>query len=365
MKNLNIEKKLLIIDFIYLLSCLVISLFLYIINIKFRRWLVILLSFVFFLILTISVILSIFKEYKSKKLTILKLIIYILLVILFQFILNNIKSLTLKDYPIEIEDKKYIAIFYKTDYIDAKYYEKIGPFFMGAKEKIVGEFGKAKSLGEDFNPYKKDNESPYYVKYTFYDELGKVIKTKSVKYKKDGTIDSHEDQTPNKEPSSNKSDMFLYPEDMKVLYEKKFGDIIYRFAHADYILGQRQIVVVLKSTDNGENFKIISNDITVSNEAEFIFLNENNAFVISTGYLDVQNNYSGLYVSTDGGKTLESAEFNYKADIISYIHIEGFPYYEDNILKLKCSIYKDEDTIFISKDNGLTWNLDKNYIKNN
>lgn len=365
MNNLNIEKRLLIIDFFYFISCLLISLFLYIINIKLRRWLVILLSFIFFLILTTSIMLSFYKEFKNKKMTILKLIIYILLIILFQFILNNIKSLIVKDYSIEIEDKKYVAILYKSDYIDAKYYEKFGPFFMGTKEKIFGEFGKAKNLAEDFNPYIKDNEISYYVKYTFYDELGKVIKTKSVNHKKDGTIDFREDQVSNKETSSNKSNMFLYPEDMKVLYEKKFGDIIYRFAHADYILGQRQIVVVLKSTDNGENFKIISNDITVSNEAEFIFLNENNAFVISTGYLDVQNNYSGLYVSTDGGKTLESAEFNYKADMISYIHIEGFPYYEDNILKLKCSIYKDEDTIFISKDNGLTWNLDKNYIKNN
>lgn len=61
--------------------------------------------------------------------------------------------------------------------------------------------------------------------------------------------------------------------------------------------------------------------------------------------------YGKLLVTQDGGKTFTISQVNY----------------ENNVLKLKCSVYEsileggyvDKELLFISKDKGLTWNLEK------
>ena len=59
----------------------------------------------------------------------------------------------------------------------------------------------------------------------------------------------------------------------------------------------------------------------------------------------------------------------YTNENVDYISLESMPYYENNVLKIKCSVYqvnsnKDEyenkDLTFISNDNGLNWNLENN-----
>ena len=75
-----------------------------------------------------------------------------------------------------------------------------------------------------------------------------------------------------------------------------------------------------------------------------------------------------MYVTKDGGKTFLLSEINYDNPNIEILTIEDVPYYEDNDLKLHCSIYQvkqdnsgyeDKDLYFISKDDGVTWNLEK------
>ena len=90
-------------------------------------------------------------------------------------------------------------------------------------------------------------------------------------------------------------------------------------------------------------------------------------FAISKSDLTKSNNYIGLKVTQDWGKTFTDGIINYDNPNIEVLTIEDVPYYEDNLLRLKCSIYQIKedksayeniDLIFVSVDDGLTWNLE-------
>ena len=107
----------------------------------------------------------------------------------------------------------------------------------------------------------------------------------------------------------------------------------------------------------------------VSNEAKFVFLNENLGFAIPTGKIYLDNSKPGLYVTNDSGKTFSASNFKYENKNVEYISIEDVPYYDENTLKIKCSVYQpslnkgeyeSKELIFISNDSGLTWNLESN-----
>ncbi len=160
-----------------------------------------------------------------------------------------------------------------------------------------------------------------------------------------------------------------YPlEDKNTLYYKEFDSNILRFEKIDSALGQNQIVIVQRSTNNGKDFKDVTNEgITVSNKALFTFINEKQGFAIDkSNNMKANDKYYGLYVTNDGGKTFEISEINYHNPNIEVLTIESTPYIENNHLILKCSIYQinqdntgyeDVELYFISEDNGLTWNL--------
>lgn len=158
-------------------------------------------------------------------------------------------------------------------------------------------------------------------------------------------------------------------DDEDILYSQQFGNVILKFKRYDYALGQNWIVGVLKSTDNGNSYVAVTDEaITVSYEARFRFLNESLGFVISTGYVSRSNEFLGLLVTQDGGKTFLNAKFNYDNEEVDLITILDFPSYEGDTLKLPCSIYtvkedksgyEDVEILFYSFDNGLTWNYEK------
>lgn len=160
-----------------------------------------------------------------------------------------------------------------------------------------------------------------------------------------------------------------YPDDENTLYTIEFGNTKLRFERYDYSLGQNQIVVVEKSTDKGKNYeKLTIEPIIVSMEPKFMFLNENLGFAITKSNLTKNNNYIGIKVTQDGGKTFIDGIINYDNPNIEILTIEGVPYIENDLLKLPCSIYQmkedksDYENIeltFISVDNGLTWNLEQ------
>jgi hypothetical protein len=152
------------------------------------------------------------------------------------------------------------------------------------------------------------------------------------------------------------------------LYYIKFDNTILRFQYLDSVIGQNQIVGVEKSIDDGKTFeRITTNQVIVSLEPKFVFLNENMGFAVKKpNNIKDNGKYFALYVTTDGGKTFNNSIINYDNPDVSLLTIEDVPYYENNLLKLHCSIYvineekqgyENKDLYFISNDNGLTWNL--------
>lgn len=156
-------------------------------------------------------------------------------------------------------------------------------------------------------------------------------------------------------------------EDENTLYYIKINNEILRFERYDYSLGQNQVVGVQKSVNKGKTFENLTEEnIIVSMEPKFIFLNEKLGFAISKPNLTKSNNYLGLKVTRDGGKTFIDGKINYDNPNIEILTVEDVPYYDNNELKLKCSIYQVNDDytgyenvelIFVSLDDGLTWNL--------
>ena len=156
--------------------------------------------------------------------------------------------------------------------------------------------------------------------------------------------------------------------DENTLYSTEFGNIKLRVERYDYSLGQNQLVGVEKSINNGKTYdKLTKELITVSMEPKFVFLSENLGFAISKPKLTKNNNYLGIKVTQDGGISFIDSKVNYINPEVENLAIEDVPYLENSILKLPCSIYqvKEDKTgyetktiIFISVDNGLTWNLE-------
>lgn len=145
-----------------------------------------------------------------------------------------------------------------------------------------------------------------------------------------------------------------------IVYTKKFDKEILQVIRYDYSLGQRMIIGVEKSNNNGKSFEKVTEEIVeVSLDAKFEFLNENLGFIIDTGYLDRNKNFKGLLVTNDGGITFKQAEITYDNENVDLISIEKIPYYENGKLKLECSVYitdHNESLIYYSSDNGNTWN---------
>ena len=160
-----------------------------------------------------------------------------------------------------------------------------------------------------------------------------------------------------------------YPDDENTLYSIKFDNIKLRFERYDYVLGQNQLVGVQKSTNYGKDYEDVSKEgITVSMEPKFVFFNEKFGFAVKKpNNIKENGKYYGMYVTKDGGKTFKLSEINYDKSGIEILTIEDVPYYENDILKLHCSIYQiksdgsgyeDVDLYFITKDEGETWELD-------
>ncbi len=159
-----------------------------------------------------------------------------------------------------------------------------------------------------------------------------------------------------------------YLDDENTLYSVRFGNTKLKFERYDYSLGQNQIVGVEKSIDKGKTYTIVTSEpITVSMMPKFIFLTEKLGFAISKSNLTKSNEYLGLKVTQDGGKTFADGIINYDNPDIDTLTVKEVPYYDNDILKLSCSIYQineaqngyeDIDITFVSLDNGLTWNLE-------
>ncbi len=360
-------------DLLFVGINILINFILYLMDMRFMLWVIILII----LISVIGFIVGIFQQIyissdNKKKVAIFSLLGTIPIILLISLVMPIISFFTLFSYRPEhittLDNKKYVAVVSSFLHVDVDYYDYYGFFLMGTKVKVHGDFGKG-----GFDPFTNPNAADS-VEYTYYDKKGKIKSKRSETFIKDKNgkiIDKNNYNLDiDRSGSIDDSDNYLLPENEEVLYEEQFGKIILRFSKVDNVLGQNMLVHVLRSKDNGKDYYVVSDDvIQVSNEAKFVFLNENLGFAISNGKIYLDNSKTGLYVTRDSGKTFTSSIFKYTNENVDYISVEEVPYYENNVLKIKCSVYQinsnkdgyeNKELIFISIDDGLTWSLKNN-----
>lgn len=369
----KIKRNILIYDLIFVIINILINFILYLMNVRFRLWAIILIILISIIGFVVGIFQQIYLSSDNKNRTIiLSLLGTIPIIILILISLPIVSFIAIFSYKPEhttiLDNKKYVAVVSSFLNVDVDYYDYYGFLLMGTKVKVHGYFGKG-----GYDPFTNPNVSDG-VEYTYYDDNGKVKskRTETFVKDKDGKVIDKNNYNIDidKNNNFNDSDNYVLPENEEILYERKFNKTILRFGKVDNVLGQNMLVHVLRSKDNGKNFYVVSDDvIQVSNEARFVFLNENLGFAISTGKIYLDNSKVGLYTTNDSGKTFISAKFNYTNNNAEYISIEEVPYYDNNILKIKCSVYQvnsnkdgyeDKELVFISNDNGLNWNLENN-----
>ena len=369
----KIKKNILICDLIFVGFNILINFILYLVNIRFRLWVIIVILLISIIGFIVGIIQQIYLSSNNKKkaiiFSIIGIIPIIILILLFMPIVGFIAIFNYKPEHITVLDnKKYVAVVTSFLNVDVDYYDYYGIFLMGTKVLVHGDFGEG-----GYDPF--DNPTtPTGVEYTYYDNNGKVKSKRIETYikDKDGNIIDKNSYNIDNNDSNNFNDNHYYvlPEKEEVLYEKKFNKTILRFSKVDSTLGQNMLVHVIRSKDNGKNYYVISDEvIQVSNEAKFVFLNDKLGFAVSNDKIYLNNNRTSLYVTNDSGKTFTASNFNYKNYNVDFISIEDVPYYENNILKIKCSVYQANskvggyeniELIFISSDDGHTWNLESN-----
>lgn len=369
-RRLNqIKENILIYDFIFIGVNLILSFILYLMNIRFRTWMIIVISFVSVVGFVVGILQQIYKSTESKKVIItISILSFIfmatLIFVSFPFIKIGLLFSYRPEHTVVLDGKKYVAVVRSFLHVDVDYYDYYGPLLMGTKVRVHGDFGEG-----DFDPFEHPNSADQ-VEYTYYDNDGKIrAKRMEIFIKdKDGKIIDRIKNDISGDDKFNENENYILPEDGEVLYEKKFDQTILRLSKIDNVSGQNMLVHVIKSKDDGESFYVVSEDpIQVSNEAKFVFLSKTLGFAVSTGNIDLNNNNQGLRVTNDGGKTFTSANVEYENPDVNYITIEKIPYYEKDSLKMKCSVYQlnsnrdgyeDKEITFISNDNGLHWQLE-------
>ena len=369
-RRLNqIKENILIYDFIFIGVNLILSFILYLMNIRFRTWMIIVISFVSVVGFVVGILQQIYKSTESKKVIItISILSFIfmatLIFVSFPFIKIGLLFSYRPEHTVVLDGKKYVAVVRSFLHVDVDYYDYYGPLLMGTKVRVHGDFGEG-----DFDPFEHPNSADQ-VEYTYYDKDGKIrAKRMEIFIKdKDGKIIDRIKNDISGDDKFNENENYILPEDGEVLYEKKFDQTILRFSKIDNVSGQNMLVHVIKSKDDGESFYVVSEDpIQVSNEAKFVFLSKTLGFAVSTENIDLNNNNQGLMVTNDGGKTFTSANVEYENPDVDYITIEKIPYYEKDSLKMKCSVYQlnsnrdgyeDKEITFISNDNGLHWQLE-------
>lgn len=205
------------------------------------------------------------------------------------------------------------------------------------------------------------------LKYNFFSNLKDNVKN----MKKNNNIASNIIDTNNEKIANTIYEDSNVKED-DILYEKKFDENnIIRIIYKGAILGQKSIIEIKKSNDNGKTWinQLETSDgyMQVHNNSKFVFIDNNIGFINDSGLAGTNNEYSALLITVDGGKNfVESNIINPEFIQEENLIIKDVPYMEDNLLKLK--IYtinynknpRETYYQFYSQDNGLSWNCNEN-----
>lgn len=331
MKVINkIKDKLLIYSLIYLCLFVIFWFILNALNYEYLQWFKIFSVLLIIIGIMIGTVITIRNSKYEEKDKFLLYCVYLAIELIISFIVILIIS-----FPLLYQTEKIV----KKDgilYIEEKYSFLLSNYINYYKFSNIIFRTKKVSIYKSYNNSLSDDE---YLKTTYYDDEGKVIKEET---KEDVSIDNLETS----------------PDDLEVLYTKKIDqNISFRILRVDYILNGRSLVYVEKSSDGGKTFvnnlETTDKFLTVNNEASYKFLNEFIGF-INNNNSTLEN--KGLIVTRDGGETFEDVIF--KIDEVDYLYLDGMPYFEDNNLKLNGKLYlsnNPENITLISYDNGLSW----------
>lgn len=325
-------------------------------NIRFRQW-VYYCEALLTIIGMLAGIIQILKT-KSKKIKIVSSIIgtFIIIVVTFywQIILLILAFSYSPEHIITKNGKKYVAYVNAFLHVNVSYYEYINPFLVGNKERIYEDYGKG---GYDPFDGKHDDRKPE--RYYYYDNNGNVIKTNVRDNSKNSAI---LENTNEKDIIENSTEKSSSNKNSKILYKKEFDDkTAIRVVVKDYILAQRSIIGIEKTTDGGntwtEQIERLDDFIQIHNGSKFVFIDENVGFINDLGLAGTNGDNRSLLVTTNGGKKF--TESIIKLDNLENdLYIEDIPYKENDILKLKAYVIEKSEKKyynFYSVDNGLTW----------
>ena len=331
------RQNILVIDIIFIVIFIFFVFLFQLFNIRFRTWFLIVLIVISILGFVVGLIQQFWKVVTNKKLFVLVSFLIILFLGLVSIPLFQLLSLGIffsyrPEHSVVLDDKHYVAVVSAFLNVDVNYYDDYGPFLMGTKIRVYGDFG-AGSYDPFLAPY------PYSsVTYTYFNPDGTVESQKSVQ--------------------------------IEVLYERSFENVVLRFAKVDNSLPRNMSVNVLRSTDGGKNFYFFSDEtISVSIDgAKFEFVNEQLGFAAVNGKIYLSPDKTSMYVTNDSGKTFSIATFEYTNPNVEYLTIDKMPYYEGNTLKFECSVYdlnsnrdgyEIRNIIFVSEDLGNTWKVEE------
>ena len=210
-------------------------------------------------------------------------------------------------YSVEVEGKDYIAYVEGFRRASVDYYEDINFFFRG--NNVV--------ISESYNvmdPFKdrgrSDYEKPEPQRRRVFDEDGNLIESWPPEESENEAKSSvQKEQAEMEQDGQTENDGGCN----EVLYEEKFSSsVIIRVVDRGHALGGKMIITVEKSTDGGKSWirQIESNNgcMSVNNEAEFIFFDENTGYINEVSWQDGQ--LYTVQVTYDGGRTFQPAENN-------------------------------------------------------
>lgn len=216
----------------------------------------------------------------------------------------------------------------------------------------------------------EQEDDMHILKYNFFSNLIEKNKNKTKNdYIVSNNIEKNSENTDNIEYKDNSYDNI---KENDILYQKNFDENnIIRVVYKGAILGQRYVIQIEKSNDNGNTWinqlEMYDGYMQVHNNSKFIFIDNNIGFINDPGLVGTNNEYNKLLVTIDGGRNFIEANIIHPEFITEEnLLISDVPYIENNLLKLKIyTINYNKNPIeayyqFYSQDNGLTWN----YLEN-
>lgn len=216
----------------------------------------------------------------------------------------------------------------------------------------------------------EQEDDMHILKYNFFSNLIEKNKNKTKNdYIVSNNIEKNSENTDNIEHKDNNYDNI---KENDILYQKNFDENnIIRVVYKGAILGQRYVIQIEKSNDNGNTWinqlEMYDGYMQVHNNSKFIFIDNNIGFINDPGLVGTNNEYNKLLVTIDGGRNFIEANIIHPEFITEEnLLISDVPYIENNLLKLKIyTINYNKNPIetyyqFYSQDNGLTWN----YLEN-